>query len=354
MNKILYIELLSPIGHKMYNKIQIMDLLKSGYDIDLISKKHYFDYLNINNKKLNRLLEIDEKYYKNIEKSRPIQNRFFIYKILIYIKKQIDFSKYDYVIFSSYEEISFFFSNISKASYLINHNNLSGIDNFFKNFFFNKNHKNHKLIVLQKKIKEVLERKGIRSIYVPHGLPERFSKHKIDTKNTNFNESNLIVFSPSSSSSDITFFENLLSDVDFINFIEENKIFLILRGKYNSNSKFILVLDYYLSQDDYEQFFLMSNVILINYNNSFKNRVSGVYYESISNDKVMLVSKMFFDDLDFKEKNIYVYDNKKQFKESLKLIIKNKNIDSLVIRNKQIYEPNIIFRIEDDYKQENI
>lgn len=353
--KVLLIDPLSPIGHKKYNEILIADIVKSGCDLDLISKSKYFDFLDKKNLNINQVLEIDEKYYRGLDKKAPLINRIKYFKILLNIKKNIDFSKYDYIIFSSYEESSFLFANFKFRCYLINHNNLSGINKSIKKYIIKKISKSNRLIVLHENFVDLLNQKGIESMYVAHGLPKKIkSPYSIvlEQNSIGIQKADLIIFSPSSSSSDNVFFEKLISDLGFIKFIEENNILLILKGNYVSCSESILILESFLDQKDYDKIFDISDVILINYNENFKNRVSGVFYECIANNKIILTSKYFFYNLGIKETAIYTFNDIPSLKKKMIEIIRIKQgLYKLCLdRDKKAYEPNIIYRIEDDCK----
>lgn len=344
--KILYIDPISSFGHKMFNEIWINDLLKLGCSVDLVSCAGYFDFIDKTNKNVRQVLDLEEKLFLKLKDNNPFLNRIRLFRILMKIKKSIDFSSYDFIIFSSYEEISFYFARFSKKCYLVNHNNLSRINHFIKYFFVKRISKKHKLIVLHDKFKRKLSEIGVESVFIPHGLPTKFQ-----LKNDKFNfyeNAKLILFSPSSLSSDEHFFRKLISDIKFLNYLEENKIILILKGNYDVISPFIVILAKYLSQNEYRNVFLKSDVILINYNESFKNRVSGVFYEAISNEKIIMTSKYFYDEMDIDEEGIFIFSDFKSFENNLDAILQKKNIMNNLCRDKEKYCPNIISRIENE------
>jgi len=119
-NKILYIDPLSPNGHINFNNIQIKSLYKIFDSIDFSFKKGYEKKICIKNTET--IFLIPEKFYKST--NNKIITRINLLKILRYIKKNIDLSIYDFIIFSSYEEISLYFSFIKYPLILVNHNNI--------------------------------------------------------------------------------------------------------------------------------------------------------------------------------------------------------------------------------------
>lgn len=345
MKKILYIDPISSIGHKTFNEILIKDILETGCSIDLVSEENYFDFVSKKNENVNQVLSIENSFFKKLN-NNPILNRWILYKILYQIKKKVDFASYDYVIFSSYDEVSLYFANIKSPKYLVNHNNLSGIDNCAKRFFLKSLSRKNKLIVLHNNFRKKLLNCGINSLYVPHGLPNKFN---VSTKTRDYLiNSSMVLYSPSSMSSDELFYKKLIADKTFLQYIEDNNIILILKGKYASTSPSIIVLDKYIREEDYKTIFTISDVILINYNENFKNRVSGVFYEAISNDKTIMTSKYFYDELSIDEEEVFNFYNTITFIDSLDAIFKKRNDSGKINRNKQKYQPNIIKRIENE------
>jgi len=294
MKRILYIDPLSSDGHINFNKIYLTELLKREINVNLVFRKDYITKLSIPEDHL--ILNIPNYFYKGKGK---LINRINYLRILLYIKKEIDFSNYDIVVFSSYEEISLFFASIKHKLFLINHNNIKGLENIFKRTFFKLISRKNTHIVFEKYIKDYLKKLKIDKVHVlSHGLPESFkivgndinkligSVLKIDEIN-NFNK---IIFSPSGSSIDKEFIAGLIDNSQFLKFLNTHKILLILKGNFTSNNQNIKVINHYLSKPEYEALILKSDAIIISYPNSHKYRVSAVLFECFANNKICFLS----------------------------------------------------------------
>lgn len=296
--KILYVDPISAKGHIGFNKIYVNALLENKqYDVDFVFRENYCKSLDIEKSSLD--IEIPKSFYKN--NRGGLRNRIYFYKILVFIKKTIDFSKYDYVLFGNYEEISFFLSGISKRCFLVNHHNLQGLENPIKKMFFKLVSNRNVQVVFEKSFKRYLNSIEINNVEVsPHGLPMPFELEESVIKDSVYNfmeKKNLkfksLIFIPSSSSVDKKFVNNLLKSELFINFLEKNKILLLIKGDFEMvmHSLNVVVSKEYFSKTLYQSLFLKSDIVLIPYPSTFRNRVSGVFFECISNNKLCLLSK---------------------------------------------------------------
>lgn len=296
MKKALYIDPISAKGHLSFNKTYVDKLLKiKGVKTDFVFRENYFKMLG--RTEISLKLEIPDLYYKNNRSG--LVNRYFFLKCLLFIKSKIDFTVYDYIIFGNYEEISFFLSGIKNRCYLINHHNLQGLDNSIKKLFYKLISKTNYQVVFQNSFSDFLKSIGIENIIVsPHGLPKPFQINKnlisneINSFLRDYKNFEYLIFLPSSSSSDKSFIDQLLTDDSFLSFLKEKKIFLLIKGQFNLKNKAdnILITQNYFSENLYRYIFLEANFILIPYPHSFKNRVSNILFESIANNKVCLLS----------------------------------------------------------------
>jgi len=292
-NKILYIDPLSPNGHINFNNIQIKSLYKIFDSIDFSFKKGYEKKICIKNTET--IFLIPEKFYKST--NNKIITRINLLKILRYIKKNIDLSIYDFIIFSSYEEISLYFSFIKYPLILVNHNNIVNLNNPIKRFFFKKVAKNNINLVLNDYIKDYLIKMGIQNIEViNHGLPlpmdNKILKQNFSGKFSFIDNFEWVIFSASSSSSDKIFIDSLLPNKAFQSFLNKNNILFILKGDYtnHSHSNNIYIINNYLTDKEYQYLFLKCSIILICYPPSFKYRVSATLLECMTNNKLCLLS----------------------------------------------------------------
>ncbi|WP_264525319.1 hypothetical protein [Flavobacterium sp. N502536] len=156
-NRVLYIDPLLQNGHVNFNNIYIKSLAKAGYDLEFIFVKDYEDKLDIDKSKV--IYSIPKALFKK-DYGKLINRIAYLYGLFL-IKMFVNFKKYDFVIFSSFEEISFAFSGITK-SYLINHINVSNsYESKAKFFFLNRVLRANSLIVLDEKTKNIYPQRGI-------------------------------------------------------------------------------------------------------------------------------------------------------------------------------------------------
>ena len=286
----MYIDPFSSDGHINFNKIFIRELLKEEVIIDFVFKKGYNEKIKL--PKINVIETIPDFFFNN--KKSIVTNKLCEIKKMNYINKVVNLSNYDLIILSSYDTVALYLSSIKKKLFLINHNNLQGLNNRIKLFFFKKISMTHAHIVFENYMKIYLKSIGIKNVFkISHGLPNKINPtFKINylekLKRNNFKKS---IFIHSSSSSDFDFVQKIILDEEFNNFLNSNDILLIIKGNYElNNSTNTLVLKKYLTTDEYNYFFITSDIILIPYKNSFKNRVSAILHECVSNNKPFICS----------------------------------------------------------------
>lgn len=291
--KVLYIDPLSPNGHINFNRIYIEALLTQFEVVDFAFKIGYEKKLPIPPK--SKLYSIPDKYYS--KSNNKILNRINFFKINKYIEKICDLNQYDIVIFSSYEEISLYMSFYKKTLILINHNNLSALNNPIKFFIFKKLAKKNINIVFENYMKVALNEKGIENtLVIHHGLPSPFSTNILNdstlkSKFAFLDNYKFVIFAPSGSSSDKIFLSNLISNEMFLAYLKGNDILFIVKNKtLKSNHDNICIIDNYLTDIQYQYLFLVSNIILILYPKAFEFRVSAVLFEAMCNNKVCILS----------------------------------------------------------------
>lgn len=293
MKKVLFIDPLSSEGHINFNKIYISKLIECNVDLQLVFKEGYINRLGFPTSLVR--LSIPTHFY-SIKKNGLI-NRICLFRIFVFIKRKIEFDDYDFVIFSSYEAISLFFSNIRHKLVLINHNNISGLENNVKRFFFRLISKGNLHLVFEKFIQEYLFSIGIKDvIVVPHGLPTSFDYKSVKSCSfingiINNEKFKYILFSPASSSVDGDFIRKLLNSEKFVSYLEKKNILLIVKGNFISlKTKNIIILKDYLTTKQYQFLFLKSSAILLPYPESHKFRISAMFFEGISNNKICFLS----------------------------------------------------------------
>ena len=292
MKKVLYIDPFSTMGHLNFNKIYINEILKEDVIVDFLFRSYYSSKLGINN----NFITIPENLFTKSD-NRFI-TRLYEIKKLRFINKILALKSYDIVIMSSYDEISLYLNPIKSKLFLINHNNLIGLENQIKLFVYKKISKNNIQIVFEDYIKKYVNSIGISGVIkINHGLPEKFKVNDnmaiTSLRDLNIEQYKNLVFVPSSSSSDHGFISKLINNSYFQKYLNENNILLIVKGNFKTvNNQNIQVIKKYLSKLEYRYLFIKSSIIIIKYPASFKNRTSAVFMECVANDKIALISKI--------------------------------------------------------------
>lgn len=298
---ILYVDPNSEDEHINFNNIYIHHLLKEDINVSFSFKEGYHEKINLPEK--SEIFQIPQKLFESDNKS-PIHYRLNFIKKIRYLKKNVDLDKYQAVFFSSYDELSLYFCFLKKRLILVNHNNLQRL-NSVKKFFYKRNSKNNIQIVFDEESKKFLSQNNLseKVFVIRHGIPPKieYNEEKLEkvffdilSENGNKMEEKKYILFPSKSSTDLTFLEELNSSEKFISFIEKEKIVVILRNKISGEqgSKNIVVLDGFIDNEKYNALFLKSHLICLKYNQEFKYRSSGVFFESISNDKRVMMNNI--------------------------------------------------------------
>lgn len=287
--KVLFIDPILQKGHVVFNEIYIKSLLQEGVELSFVFTKGFDKCIDIPNIKC--VYQIPKILFKyNLG---TFGNRLCYLIALILIRLNVKFNTYDKIIFSSFEEISFFFSGIENT-YVINHINISKMDSKVKYFFLKKVLQKNTCIVFDNAIKgKLLSQGNFKVIVTPHGLPKPYQEtpsnlNEIDPR-LEGKKFDHYIFSPSDNSSDSVFLANLLEDETVIDFLKNKNILLTIKGNYTIKHDNIVVINAHLPKEIYSSIFLKSTIILIAYPDTFKNRVSGVLFESFANNKPCVV-----------------------------------------------------------------
>lgn len=324
LKKVLFIDPLSQEGHISYNNYWLNSMDKLQIDYDFVFRENYIKLLKKNNGNL--IYEIPNKMYHKIEGVKNFfLKRYYLIKILNIIKSEIELENYDVIIFSSFENFSFLFNNFpsEKIIYAVLHGNLEKIDNKIIFSILKLISKKIIFISLDNYIKDILNKIHLDSIVIPHPIPDPFKNKK------NKNLRKLTIFSPSKTSIDEKIINSILIDEKFHLFLKENNIKFILRSSLiDYRTDYLEITKKYLTENEYQNFFQESSIIFLPYKKEFKNRISNIFFEAISNNKVIISSKC--DGLlHYKGKtldDIFYYDDIKSLKSIILKIIKNNKI----------------------------
>lgn len=279
--RILFIDSESFEQHLNYNVMQIEALNKLTTDISFIFKKGYAKKLGIHHNYIN----IPKCLYCNLSNSffnRLLMLCRYWYIIFRMINK---FHKYDSIVISYYDQIPFYFAQLfPKNTYLINHINIAEIyRSKFKRFLFKKISKRYNQIVMDKMSMEYLKSLGINNVHiVNHGIVKPYEL------NYSCEEHN-IIFCPSATSVDGQLMESIISDSEFIDLLKLNDYKLIIKGNYVASlNETVVIIDRFLDENEYKNLILCSKIIFLPYSKNFVFRASGVLFEGIANNKIIV------------------------------------------------------------------
>jgi len=296
--RVLYLDLLSPKGHKSLNKI-IVGLLKELAFVDISWNEGYIE---------------DESFLSAVNKIK-------------WILKSININSYDLIFISSYETISFALAwprKLKSRVVILNHNNLDELKDLLKKFFFKRIPKYAEHIVFEKYMKEYI----IENIRVPNKIwvihhpvdlgkvqdYQRLSNSKIS--NTNVINSKLI-FAPSGSN-DENFISQLINLQKEEGFLNSTIFSLLIKSKQDEyQDNHLIVSKRYFSYEEYLMYLGNASLLLLPYPKDFKYRMSAVLFDAFVFKKSIIASSIplfryFVNKYPFIGK---VFNNVQEFKE---------------------------------------
>lgn len=320
--KVLLIDHLSPRGHLKYAQFWVDTLNKLGIDYDIVAKKNFLDNLENIRKKI----EIPDEIYVNIENKNILIRELALLKVLKYIKKNIDLTKYEKIVFLSFENISLFLTPIFHKSniYLILHNNLRRINERITYYIIKYLSKKNTLICLDYFIKAKLKLLNIKTKLVVHPIFKIKEEKKYEKKE-------IVIFSPSIESVDEELLKKIFEDTKIKDILKHKNIKLILRSKkMKFHSEYLDIVNEYLEKESYNRYLQKADIVFLPYKKDFNLRISGVLLESFYLKKSLIIPK--YNDLkyflQFKEEGIV------GFNDTDDLIVIFKNIEILLKNNK--------------------
>lgn len=288
--KILFIDTESFPSHANFNRIHISALLNCGNTVDVAFKEGYSKILAEPNVKV--VCEIPDKLYEHGKETR-VFGRFLMLLRLWEVRRKVQFSDYDAIFLSYYDETVLPFSFYPRGLFLINHINADGLHHWLKRKLFLFLSARNTQIMISKRAYEYVRGLGVNNArLVYHGLPNPYNK---DVKRPEWMTHRYCVFSPSAMSSNMSFIQHLLDNRSFNEILISNDIQFVVKGNgvLVSHNPNVRIIDYFMEELEYQGCFVHSDVIFISYLDDFKYRVSAVMLESIANKKNVLVRDTF-------------------------------------------------------------
>ena len=270
MKNVLVIDLLEESGHVQTNK-KFLSILQSEFDVSFITSSSYSKVIGFK-----KTIELKDAYFR---KKGGILNRLSQIYLLFKINEFINDTKYDSVIFLSYETIStFLYSKLSKNRrvFLFNHNNIDQLlSSKIKAYCFRSLGDEFVHLSYEKYISDFIEyefNKESKVVFHPLAFKNHGPK----------DETTIRVFAPSASG--VSKATDLVSILEKIEGVTCN-----IKGDPKLSSSSCRVQSRF---DDYEHLMQTSNfvIILAEYN----YRVSGVAYEGLSCGCKLILDKSRF------------------------------------------------------------
>lgn len=287
--KILFVDILSPIGHKNYN-YKIIELLSSYCEIDTAFKENYLSDFSEASEYINNMYDIPNEYFPNelTRKNKKLYKliyRINLFKAMNWINKLSEKNNYDLILFGGVEIVSFCLSTLRlKGRYVfIDHGVAYIVTNKVKRFFWKHLNKNIEAIAMEDYIQNYLiSHVNIKNKVwlLKHPLPN-IDMEKIKA----IQVSKKLIFAPSGS-----------NDEEFISYLIYNNIMLkdykviIKSKKQNFENENLVVFNKRITDEDYYGIMAACDFVLLPYDLNYNNRVSGVFFEAVALNKSCLVN----------------------------------------------------------------
>lgn len=284
---VLFIDYAYQQGHVNFNKIHIDALRADGYDVKIVLHRDI----------MKRLPYREDDYaliLPNLLKLRDghaLINRISFILSLLLIKIVVRVRNFDNVVVSYCDEVTLGLLPLCRNMYIICHNNAASFKNNIKRYFMQRLSKHNRFIVFNEEMSKPFRCQGINDVrVVSHGCVPPFTMKPDIQLPLNISSYDKVIFHPSPKP-DVDFVKRLVLNASLNKFLHDSNTLLILRNmpcgvSETSNIKFI---NEYLSQGQYQNLFLLSDVILLAYPPTFEYRVSGVSFECVANEKKMLI-----------------------------------------------------------------
>lgn len=285
-DSVLYISYILQRGHINFDGIHIR-ALQENYDVKVVAHQEVAEALRLPQESIQLLLpRFLAKDFRN-----GLLNRILFLLTLLLIKIRVHASRFDHVVVSSTDEITLALLPPCSGMHLVCHRGEAALQNGVKRFFMKQLAKRNDFIVFSDHMKAPFLEKGLQNVHVvSHGCVAPFAPPKSGIPKEIPREYKTLLFHPSPKP-DKEFLSALYEDTSFRRFLQESDTLLVVRGAKQTgpDEGNILVLNRYLSQDEYQALLLSSHIILMAYPPSFSWQASGVSYECVACGKKALI-----------------------------------------------------------------
>lgn len=320
---ILFLDYLSRPGHKNFNKIHISALLNMGHSLALVGRQSYFDNINSNSGNVIKY-SVPEVYYKQM-KFAQLTTRILNIMCLLWIKKNVNLNKYDCIIVPTYESLSLFVFRTKKRMVVINHDGRQ-VDFLLKRLLIRLLPKQCIHIALNEDmefhLKGALHNKKI--YLVPHGV--LLGENKMERPSF-IKEDERFVFCPINNNFDKTFVKNIFNNNELKEFLSKNDIRLYAKkGLGVIKNEVVKEVQNRLSQQEYNYMLTKAIAVVLPYNNQFRYRCSGIFFECVARETPVLVSNKDAFSIYEKRVNMFMFNEEKGLINSISKCFRHEKI----------------------------
>lgn len=298
--KILYVDYFQKDGHINFNRIHIDALRCAGHQVDLVFHSEVASHLPYGAEdyvlQLPRVLRFRE--------GRPLLNRIVFCLTLLYILLRVRVSAYDKVFLGCIDEFSYNLLPLRRDCYIFAHGNGRFLPDAkglpcpspAKFRALKRLSKRATFVVFNDYMARPFREAGFPNVeIISHGCVPPFPTAPADAYSTlpfPINAEMRIVFHPSGKCNE-DFLRQTLADSQLHAFLEETNTHIVFRNRpawVNADELplHIHFIDGFLPDKLYQALFLRADVILMCYPPSFHHQVSGVSFECVANQKLVL------------------------------------------------------------------
>jgi len=287
--KVLYINYIYQKGHLNFDRIHIDALIKQADDVKIVLHQKIAEQLPYPRERYALIIPS----WLDHDSPNGFINRLFYLATLLYLKIRLPFNDYNKVILSSMEEISLGLISLCRNKHIVCHDNARNWGRGIKGFFLRLIARKNSFIVFNSNMAEPFRKNGPCYHIISHGCVHPYTLDNIDEfLPIDLSHYDTVILHPSNRPNE-QFINTLKESASFQEFLATNNILLILRSlKPQENiSNNIIYINHYLTFLHYKALFLKSDIILMAYPDDFTYRVSGVSFECVANNKLLLIKK---------------------------------------------------------------
>lgn len=322
--KILYVDLFSPRGHYNFNKIYLKAINNiPDVSVDVLFAKDFIEGMELERSMYVNSYVYNEYNSRKTDLFHKILWRIYQFSRLFYCKRLIRKNKYDYVFFSTFDEVTFSMMGVLKRNVIAvyhqdaNHLLSSSLIIRCMQYIAKRVH----VIALNKAYSELLNKEGIRNIFVPHGFLQ---------VNTDENKGKRSIFVPINDAVDLDVVQKLVS-ADFSNLLMKLNVTMTIKNISGLSNEFpnINITERYIPKEDYNRLFATSELILLPYDRKeYRYRTSAMLFEAIANQKYVAIpnAEAFLSLKNSEDTGMFMYNSIQDFYQYVEKMYDGDNI----------------------------